>query len=55
LTALDGLIDELAALRRAVDDGDAGAIESLVVRARGGRARVLTAPPTAPGPGEAKS
>jgi prephenate dehydrogenase len=45
LTAIDGLLDQLATLRRAVDDGDAEAIEALVTQARGGRARVLTAPP----------
>lgn len=42
LAALDGLGAELAALRRAVDDGDAPAIEALVERARSGRKRVLS-------------
>jgi prephenate dehydrogenase len=41
LAALDGLDEELRALRRAVDDGDAAAIEKLVERARSGRKRVL--------------
>lgn len=41
LAALDALGDELAALRRAIDDGDEDAIESLVARARTGRSRVM--------------
>jgi prephenate dehydrogenase len=41
LAALDGLDEELRALRRAVEDGDAAAIEQLVERARSGRKRVL--------------
>jgi prephenate dehydrogenase len=41
LDALDAYAGELAALRRAVDSGDTTAIESLVARARDGRARVM--------------
>jgi prephenate dehydrogenase len=41
LAALDGLGDELAALRRAVHDGDAAAIETLIGRANAGRRRVM--------------
>jgi prephenate dehydrogenase len=41
LTAVDGLLAELQALRRAIDDGDGAAIEALVLRAGRGRARVL--------------
>jgi prephenate dehydrogenase len=41
LEAIDAYAGELAALRRAVDDGDAAAIETLVARARDGRARVM--------------
>lgn len=41
LEALDAYAGELGALRRAVDAGDAAAIEALVARARGGRARVM--------------
>ena len=41
LAALDALGDELTALRRAIDDGDEDAIESIVARARNGRARVM--------------
>jgi prephenate dehydrogenase len=54
LTAIDGLMDQLGALRRAIDDGDAGAIEALVVQAGVGRARVLgsaTVPGAGPGEG----
>ena len=41
LEAIDAYAGELAALRRAVDAGDASAIEALVARARDGRARVM--------------
>ena len=41
LDAVDACAGELAALRRAIDDGDAAAIEALVARARQGRARVM--------------
>jgi len=41
LEAIDAYTIELAALRRAVDGGDAAAIEALVARARQGRARVI--------------
>jgi prephenate dehydrogenase len=41
LDALDGFGAELASLRRAVDAGDAAAIEALVARAGAGRARVM--------------
>lgn len=39
--ALDAYAGELGALRRAVEAGDAAAIEALVTRAREGRARVM--------------
>ena len=41
LEAIDALGGELAELRRAVDGGDAAAIEAIVARARDGRARVM--------------
>lgn len=41
LDAIDAYTGELAELRRAIDAGDAAAIEKLVVRARDGRARVM--------------
>jgi prephenate dehydrogenase len=41
LEALDALGGELLTLRRAIDGGDAAAIEALVLRARDGRARVM--------------
>jgi len=41
LTAMRGLDDELAELRRAVAAGDGAALDSLIERAREGRARIL--------------
>ena len=41
LEAIDAYAGELATLRRAVDAGDAGAIEALVARAGDGRGRVM--------------
>ena len=41
IEALDAYAGELGALRRAVEAGDAAAIEALVARAREGRARVM--------------
>jgi prephenate dehydrogenase len=42
LVALDALAEELADLRRAVDEGDGAAIAALVARARAGRTRVMS-------------
>jgi prephenate dehydrogenase len=41
LVALDGLEQQLAELRRAIESEDANALEELIVRARQGRRRVL--------------